>query len=215
MKDLNLHPKFHSFRRRFYNLNSKRYSMDRTGQYISFNGRVQILSFVSFVALTRVGFFLKQAVQFLIRLAQVNFAQNSNSCVICPQKSCVGFCLGKPNHYSSLKHDCLLLCFCHEWFLSGFTVEHDNTEVQGQVLYTQMINLTILTKMLKQGQATCFQNFDCSSKILVSLHVTYHKKFCIYGIFGHKIMKISFREKHLFIVAINITSELLINYCKD
>jgi len=28
-------------------------------------------------------------------------------------------------------------------------------------------------------------------------------------------MKISFREKRLFIVAINITSELLINYCKD
>jgi len=41
--------------------------------------------------------------------------------------------------------------FCHEWFLSGFTLEHDNTEVQGQVLYTQVIDLTILTKMLKQG----------------------------------------------------------------
>jgi len=40
------------------------------------------------------------------------------------------------------------------------------------------------------------------------------KTLCNHGRFGRNEMKISFREKHLFMVAIKITGELLINYCK-
>jgi len=59
---LYLYQAFHLSFSRFSNINSKSYSMNLIGQCISFNGKIQILSFASFLALTRVEFFLKPKV---------------------------------------------------------------------------------------------------------------------------------------------------------